>query len=245
MRNKSHFKFKKFTVTHAGSTMKVGTDAVLLGAWVTVGQAETILDIGTGNGTIALMLAQRSLETATIAAVELEATDVMQTKENFNSSPWYDKILLHHTSIQNFFPEEKYDLIVSNPPYFNNSQRPPDTRRHQARHTVTLSYRELIDAALRLLKNNGTFNVILPFTEGLQFIELAGSDGLFCTRQYSFRTRSEKPIERWLLEFSTHQTNTEMGEILLYDEGEKWSEGYKKLTADFYLGIWALQCEII
>jgi tRNA1Val (adenine37-N6)-methyltransferase len=237
MRNKSYFKFKKFTVTHAGSTMKVGTDAVLLGAWVTVGQAQTILDIGTGNGTIALMLAQRSLETAAIAAVEIETTELMQTKENFNSSPWYDKIHLHHTSIQNFFPEEKYDLIVSNPPFFNNSQRPPDARRHQARHTVTLSYQELIDAALRLLKNNGMFNVILPFTEGLQFIELARSHGLFCTRQHSFRTRSEKPIERWLLEFSKVQTNTEMGEVLLYGDNEKWSEGYKKLTADFYLGI--------
>jgi tRNA1Val (adenine37-N6)-methyltransferase len=237
MRNKSHFKFKKFTVAHAGSTMKVGTDAVLLGAWVTVGQAQTILDIGTGNGTIALMLAQRSMEIATIAAVEIEAKDVMQAEENFKSSPWYDKIQLHHTSIQNFFPEGQYDLVVSNPPYFNNSQRPTDARRHQARHTVTLSYQELIGAALRLLKNNGRFNVILPFTEGLQFLELAGSYGLFCTRQYSFRTRSEKPIERWLLEFSRQQTNTETGEILLYDEDEKWSEGYKKLTTDFYLGI--------
>jgi tRNA1Val (adenine37-N6)-methyltransferase len=237
MRNKSHFKFKKFTVTHAGSTMKVGTDAVLLGAWVTVDQAHTILDIGTGNGTIALMLAQRSLEVATISAVEIEATDVMQTRENFKSSPWYDKIQLHHTAIQNFFPEEKYDLIVSNPPYFINSQRSPDARRHQARHTVKLSYQELLDAALRLLKNSGRFNVILPFTEGLQFIELARSHGLFCTRQDSFRTRSEKPIERWLLEFSKQQTDKETGEILLYDEGEKWSEGYKKLTAEFYLGL--------
>ena len=237
MRNKSHFKFKKFTVAHAGSTMKVGTDAVLLGAWVTVGQAQTILDIGTGNGTIALMLAQRSMEIATVAAVEIEATDVMQAEENFKSSPWYDKIQLHHTSIQNFFPEGQYDLVVINSPYFNNSQRPPDVRRHQARHTVTLSYKDLVDAALRLLKNNGRFNVILPFTEGLQFLELARADGLFCTRQYSFRTRAEKPIERLLLEFSRHQTDTETGEILLYDGNKKWSEGYKKLTTDFYLRI--------
>jgi len=237
MRNKSHFRFKKFTVAHGGSTMKVGTDAVLLGAWVNVDQAQTILDVGTGNGTIALMLAQRSSDDASIAAVEIEAAEVMQTKENFKSSPWYDKVHLHHTSIQNFFPEIKYDLIVSNPPYFNDSQRPPDAKRHQARHTVTLSYQELIDAVLRLLKNDGRFNVILPFTEGLQFIELAGSVGLFCSRQHSFRTRAEKPIERWLLEFSKHQTDKETGEILLYDADQKWSEGYITLTADFYLGI--------
>ena len=107
MRNKSHFQFKKFTISHARSTMKVGTDTVLLGAWLKVDQAQSILDIGTGNGTIALMLAQRSLERATIDAVEIEAADVMQAEENFQKSPWNNKIQLHHTSIQNFFPKKK------------------------------------------------------------------------------------------------------------------------------------------
>src|SRR5688572_21328889 len=162
MRNKSHFQFKQFTVSHARSTMKVGTDTVLLGAWLKVDQAQSVLDIGTGNGTIALMLGQRSLESATIDAVEIEAADVMQAEENFQKSPWNSKIQLHHASIQNFFPAKKYDLIVSNPPYFNNSQRPPDERRHQARHTITLSYDELVDATLRLLDDGGKFNVILP-----------------------------------------------------------------------------------
>src|SRR5688572_25791334 len=157
MRNKSHFRFKQFTVSHARSTMKVGTDAVLLGAWVSVDQAQSILDIGTGNGTIALMLAQRSSEVASIEAVEIEATDALQAEENFKNSPWHAKIELHHTSIQNFFPQKKYDLIVSNPPYFNNSHRPPNERRHQARHTITLPYHELIDATVRLLNNGGKF----------------------------------------------------------------------------------------
>ena len=214
--------------------MKVGTDTVLLGAWVKVDQAQSVLDIGTGNGTIALMLAQRSLESATIDAVEIEAADVMQAEENFQKSPWNNKIQLHHTSIQNFFPKKKYNLIVSNPPYFINSQRPPDERRHHARHTITLSYDELVDATLRLLDDEGKFNVILPFTEGLHFIDLARQRGLFCSRQYSFRTRPEKPIERWLLEFSRNQHVVERGEILLYNKGEEWSKEYTELTTDFY-----------
>lgn len=234
MRNESHFQFKQFTVSHARSTMKVGTDTVLLGAWVKVDQAQSVLDIGTGNGTIALMLAQRSLENATIDAVEIEAADATQAEENFQKSPWNGKIQLHHTSIQNFFPKKKYDLIVSNPPYFNNSQRPPDEKRHQARHTISLSYDDLIGATLRLLKDEGKFNVVLPFTEGLHFLDLAKQCGLFCSRRYSFRTRSEKSIERWLLEFSKNQRDEERGEILLYNAGEEWSKEYTALTADFY-----------
>ena len=214
--------------------MKVGTDTVLLGAWVKIDQAQSILDIGTGNGTIALMLAQRSRESATIDAVEIEATDVIQAEENFQKSPWNNKIQLHHTSIQNFFPKKKYDLIVSNPPYFINSQRPPDERRHQARHAISLSYDDLINATLRLLEDEGRFNVILPFTEGLHFVDLAKECGLFCSRRYGFRTRSEKPVERWLLEFSKNHQLEERGEILLYNKGEEWSKAYTELTTDFY-----------
>ena len=235
MRNKSQFHFKKFTVSHERSTMKVGTDAVLLAAWTNVGQAQSILDIGTGNGTIALMLAQRSVDTATIEAVEIEEADALQAEENFKASPWSGRIKLHHGPIQNFSPEKKYDLIVSNPPYFNNSQSPPDERRHKARHTIALSYDELLDAALRLLNAEGKFSIVLPFTEGLQFIELAKKFQLFCSRQFSFRTRNEKPIERWLLEFTKYPEATETGEILLYKKGEEWSDEYVRLTREFYL----------
>jgi len=215
--------------------MKVGTDAVLLAAWANVHQAQSILDIGTGNGTIALMLAQRSSDSATIDAVEIEEADALQAEENFQKSPWSSKINLHHGSIQNFSSVKTYDLIVSNPPYFMNSQRPPNERRHQARHTVTLNYDELLNATIRLLKHEGKFNVVLPFTEGLQFIELAKKFQLLCSRQYSFRTRIEKPIERWLLEFSKHQHPMEAGEILLYKNGDEWSDDYVNLTREFYL----------
>jgi tRNA1Val (adenine37-N6)-methyltransferase len=235
MRNKTHFHFKKFSVSHARSTMKVGTDAVLLATWSNVANAQSILDIGTGNGTIALILAQRSVENATIDAVEIEERDALQAEENFNASPWALKIHIHHVPVQDFSPHKRYELIVSNPPYFNNSEPPPDERRHKARHTITLNYDELLTAISRLLTDDGKFNLVLPFTEGLQFIELAQTFQLYCSRQYGFRTREGKPIERWLLEFSRLQTATETGEILLYKNAEEWSDEYVKLTRDFYL----------
>jgi tRNA1Val (adenine37-N6)-methyltransferase len=181
------------------------------------------------------MAAQRSSAEVKIDAVEIEASDALLAAGNFANSPWSSRIRLHHTPIQKFFPHKKYDLIVSNPPYFNNSQRPPGESRHQARHTIALSYDELMDATLRLLNDNGKLNVILPYAEGLQFIDLARQSQLFCSRQYSFKTRPEKPVERWLLEFSRRERDTEMGEILLYKAAEAWSDEYVKLTADFYL----------
>lgn len=235
MKSKSHFNFKKFSIAHENSSMKVGTDTVLLGSWVNAGQSKDVLDIGTGNGTIALMLAQRTSENTIIDAVEIEKAEALRALENFKRSPWPDKIGLYSISIQQFFPEKKYDLIISNPPYFNNSQAPFNERRYHARHTISLTYEELIASTLRLLKEDGKLNVILPYTEGLQFIELARQSNLFCTRRYSFKTRESKPIERWLLEFSRHKESLDIGEILLYSKGDHWSDSYVDLTRDFYL----------
>jgi tRNA1Val (adenine37-N6)-methyltransferase len=235
MRNKNQFRFKKFSVYHDRSTMKVGTDAVLLGAWAKIGDAIRILDIGAGSGTIALMLAQRSHGNAHIDAVEIEGNDVQQAKENFVNSPWPTKIEVHHSSIQEFVPDIKYHLIISNPPYFNNSQSPRDEKRYNARHTVKLNHQELISAVVRLLDANGKFNVVLPFEEGLQFSDLAETKMLYCSRRYSFKTRAEKKIERWLMEFTLKRQPVETGEILLYKNDEIWHESYINLTKDFYL----------
>jgi tRNA1Val (adenine37-N6)-methyltransferase len=237
MRDKRHFDFKKFTIWHEHSTLKVGTDSVLLGAWAELKEARLILDVGAGNGTIALMAAQRSSDDSRIDAVEIEERDAMQADENFKRSPWPHKIQIHRSSIQKFCPEKKYDVIISNPPYFSNSLSPPDSRRHQARHTITLSHEDLIQAALRLLTESGRLNVILPFEEGLKFVELSERTGLYCSRQFSFRTRAEKKIERWLLEFYRVKKPVETGEILLYKSGDFWDETYRDLTKDFYTKI--------
>jgi tRNA1Val (adenine37-N6)-methyltransferase len=234
----THFHFKQFSIAHDRCTMKVGTDGVLLGAWTAVENAKTILDIGTGSGVIALMLAQRTPPDARIHAVELEQRDAQQAHENVVSSPWPDKVKIFPAAIQQFTGETLYDLIVSNPPYFINSQEPPDKRRLQTRHTVMLSFTDLLAAVTRLLKPEGTFQVILPYTEGLQFIELASQHGLYCTRQWSFRTRQSKPVERWLLAFALIPTAAiNAGEILLYSHDTVWDDSYTNLTRDFYLNM--------
>jgi tRNA1Val (adenine37-N6)-methyltransferase len=215
--------------------MKVGTDAVLLGAWVNVDRVETILDIGTGSGVIALMLAQRSSKPVCIDAVEIEHDDVVQAKENILNSPWPNRVSVHEVSIQHFTSAIQYDLIVSNPPYFNTSFQPPDKKRLHARHTIALTFTELLQSVVRLLKPDGRFTVILPFTEGNEFVELASRHAVWCSRQWSFRARREKQIERWLLEFRLHLTVKEEGEIIQYEEFENWTDQYKALTNDFYL----------
>jgi tRNA1Val (adenine37-N6)-methyltransferase len=231
----THFHFKQFSVRHDRSTMKVGTDGVLLGAWVDVHNCKRILDIGTGSGVIALMLAQRTTSDVVIDAVEVEQEDAEQAKENVEHSPWPRRIEVFTSPIQNYKSDELYDLIVSNPPYFNNSAKPPDEKRIQARHTTSLPYDVLVNHAKRLLDPNGKLAVILPFTEGLDFETLAKQHNLFCVRKTGFRTRREKPVERWLMEFSLSKKLLVEHEILLYNDGLEWSDDYIRLTRDFYL----------
>ncbi|HZY82118.1 MAG TPA: methyltransferase [Cyclobacteriaceae bacterium] len=230
------FQFKYFSIQDDRATMKVGTDAVLLGAWVEVGSAKTILDIGTGSGVIALMMAQRSGFDSHVDAIEIDEASVMQAKENVSRSPWSEKITIEHTSLQSF-KSGNYDLIVCNPPYFNKSLLPPSASRQAARHTQSLSFEELLVSAKRLLNPSGIFAVILPFTEGGQLKSMALSSGLNCHRSMAFYSRKGKPQERWLMEFSLEgrRVTTEPETIVLYTEGERWSEGYVDLTRDFYI----------
>lgn len=232
-----YFHFKKFSVRHDRSGMKVGTDGALLGAWTDVRHATQILDIGTGTGVIALMLAQRASESVTIDAVEIDDQAHADAQENIAASPWHDRINLHHTPIQDFHTTTKFDLIVTNPPYFQKSSKPPAAQRQTARHTEQLSFDEILSIAEKLLTPNGKLNLILPFTEGSQFIDLANHKGLHCTRKWSFRTRDNKPVERFLLEFRWDKKPLDEGEVLLNSSGEEWSDGYKELMHEFYLKI--------
>lgn len=230
------FRFKRFTVAQKFCTHKVGTDGVLLGAWVRIrSEDESILDIGTGCGVIALMLAQKSPPYTFIDAVEIEAMDVQQARENVTLSPWKDKVAVHHTALQQFFPEKQYDLIASNPPFFMNSFLPPEEKRTQARHTLQLPYDDLLSHSTRLLKKEGRLAVILPYVEGLKFTELARRFQLTPIRRTTFRTRAHKPVERLLLELGYSGEQEEDTELILYSDGEVWSKEYRTLTADFYL----------
>jgi tRNA1Val (adenine37-N6)-methyltransferase len=218
--------------------MKVGTDGVLLGAWTDVKEAKNILDVGTGTGLIALMIAQRTQSDTIIDAVEINDEAIMDARENFEQSPWKEKLRLYHTSVQEFMPNNKYDLIISNPPYFTKSFRSPNPKRHLARHTDSLTFNDLLYTAQRLLRPQGRLSIVLPYSEGIHFHSLSAQFSLHCIRQWSFRTRENKPIERWLLEFSSTPAPSSSDEILLYQStGEQWSEQYKNLTRNFYLKI--------
>jgi tRNA1Val (adenine37-N6)-methyltransferase len=233
-KTKTHFRFKKFTVYHDQCAMKVGTDSVVLGAWVNVNNSRRTLDVGTGCGILALMLAQRNPD-AVIDAVEVDDQCASQAMQNVERSPWRDRITIHHTAIQQYRPTGQYDLAISNPPFFNDSLEPPDARRLLSRHTIKLSYDELIKAFDRLLSPTGKFNVILPNAEESKFTAGATENNFHCTRKFAFRTRKEKPVARWLLEFSRNHESLKEDELVLYDKGQHWSRDYERLTSEFYL----------
>lgn len=221
------FRFKQFSVNDDKSTMKVGTDAVLLGAWADVGEAKSILDIGTGCGVIALMLAQRS--GAHVTAIDIDKNSAEQAEENFKASPW--SIEVFNTSLQDF-EKGTYDLIVSNPPFFSNSFLPPKVERKNARHTETLTFDDLMKSVKRLLNPGGRFAVVIP-ADNAELMNAANLYGFYCNRKTSVYPRAK--LERYLLEFSLTRKIPLEDELVLHD-GDGRSAAYQKLAESFYLG---------
>lgn len=232
----NYFKFKQFTISQERCAMKVGTDGVLLGAWADCENAKTILDIGTGTGLIALMLAQRS--TAHIDAIEIDQSASEQAGENVTKSPWKSRISVINKSLQQFTEQidKKYDLIVSNPPFFQNSLYAPNQSRTNARHNASLEYEDILDASLKLLSNNGTLSLILPYLEGTMFIVKAAEKGLYCVRQTNVLPNPGKAPKRLLLEFTKIKKPLVEQEIIIeLNKRHEYSDAYKNLTRDFYL----------
>jgi len=216
--------------------MKVGIDGVLLGAWVDIGNADSILDIGTGTGLIALMLAQRS--DAQIDAIDIDPDAVLQANENVQKSPWISRIAVQQIDLQNYIlsTTKRYDVIVSNPPYFVNSTKAPVENRNTARHTDTLTHEELLDNALTLLKPTGRICVILPVNEGLSSVEYAISIGLHCTKQVVVFPKPGAVAKRLLLEFSPKFTACVNSEIVIEsDVRHQYSPEFTTLAKDYYL----------
>lgn len=226
--------FKDFTVK-SKFAMPVGTDAVLLGAWTNVEGARAILDIGTGSGVIALMMAQRSGADTVIDAIEPEKPAAEEAGRNFEASPWAPRLTIQSTALQTYAPKHSYDLIVTNPPYFTNSLLPPDAIRQRARHTLTLSHEHLLEKVSPLLSARGRFSIILPASEAPGFIVTARSFKLFPLRQCQFRSRSAKPPERMMLEMASREGKVEREELILYNSDSHWSDSYWSLTHAFYL----------
>jgi tRNA1Val (adenine37-N6)-methyltransferase len=234
MGRNNYFKFKQFTVIQEHSAMKVGIDSVLLGAWAGIQEAQTILDVGTGTGLIALMMAQRS--DANITAVEIDESACREALMNVHNSQWPDQIEVLHTTFQEFekATDQRFDCIVSNPPYFENSSRPDDLNRRNARHNDELPFTNLIEGSMRLLRENGHLSVILPVDISEKFIRKAATLGLFLNRTTWIKHKPEKPYHRRLLEFSRNKTALEES-ILVIESNREYTEDYKKLTREFYL----------
>ena len=231
----SWFEFKQFRVEQGLSAMKVGTDGVLLGAWAKVNNAKHILDIGTGTGLIALMLAQRN-SNARIDALEIDKSASKQASQNFENSNWKNSLSIINNAVQNYNPENKYDCIVSNPPFFENSYSAKGKERNIARQTESLSFPDLLIAVKRLLRKEGRFSVILPKQSLANFIQLAGKQSLFLNKITNVYPTKHSEIKRVLLEFSFIDKVLEEDNLVIEPEKRhQYSAEYIKLTKEFYL----------
>ena len=233
--SESVFRFRQFTVHQDKCAMKVGTDAVLLGSWVDAADAQNILDIGTGTGIIAMMLAQKS--EAQIDAIDIDLNACIQAEENVRESLWRERIHIHNISFQEFSSsaEKKYDLIVTNPPYFSDAPKPLSIGRSQSRHTDMLPFIELIEGVKKIISSDGKFCVVLPCREGAAFMDEALRQGLFCGNILHVKTKIEKQEKRLLMEFTQHLRYMEEGEMVIRCSENEFSKEYVELTKEYYL----------
>ena len=231
------FVFKQFSIHQYKSAHKVGTDAVLIGSWAEVSKAKTILDIGTGTGIIALMMAQKS--EAQIDAIDIEQGSFEQAEENASHSIWANRVKVYQYSLQDFAKtaHKKYDVIITNPPYFVDSSKAPDEERSHARHTDTLSFSELIAGVKSLLNETGIFYIILPTKEALDFKHLAEKNGLYLIKLLRIKTKSTSEVEKRHIMLFKHKAENLSEECLSIEhEGRhNYTDEYKNLTKDFYI----------
>lgn len=237
------FQFKEFAIKQEKSAMKVGTDGVLLGAWTTI-QSDThsILDIGTGTGLIALQLAQRS-NAENIDAIEMEPNAYEEAVENFENSNWSDRLFCYHTTLKEFTNEidtskdslELYDLIVSNPPFYNETYFSGNESRNKARFTNSLSFKELIYSVAKLLSDKGVFSVIIPFKEENSFLEMASKNGLFPNKITRVKGTINSEIKRSLLQFSFYKKEILTTELSIEIKRHQYTKEYIDLVKNFYL----------
>lgn len=230
----SVFKFKEFSIVQSKSAMKVGTDGVLLGSWVNCLNAKKILDIGAGTGLISLMLAQRNNE-CNITAVEIDKETSEEANININNSKWRDRISIINININNFITSDKFDFIVSNPPYFpaNFSKN----KRAIARHTNLLSFQDLIRTTVKLLSSKGIFAVILPKIAEAIFCKTANANKLFLIRICQVKGQKNSDIKRVLLEFSFEKSSLDSDSLVIEESRHIYTNKYIDLCQDFYLNM--------
>lgn len=231
------FKFKQFTIQHAQSAHKVGTDGVLLGAWTGLEhQPDAILDIGSGTGLIGLMMAQRSNATQ-IDAIEINDEAFEECVLNFENSAWNDRLFCYHGDIKELAdePDLNYDLIISNPPFFENDKTETSTNRKLARQHQALTYKDLINAVTKLLTGEGVFSTIIPFSDHETFISMAENQKLVPFKITHVKGHVDSGFKRTLMQFSHQSKSLKTDELVLETSRHVYTEAYKDLVKDFYL----------
>ncbi|GIM49823.1 tRNA1(Val) (adenine(37)-N6)-methyltransferase [Capnocytophaga stomatis] len=232
------FKFKQFSVSQAQSAMKIGTDNVLLGAWTPIDNSpESILDVGAGTGVLALMLAQRT-NAETIDAVEIDEEAYIECTENFENSPWADRLFCYFASFQEFVEEmqdEKYDLIISNPPFYTADYQTECESRNKARFENSLPFGTLVESVASLLSDEGVFSVIVPFAEEENFVQLAREKGLFPKKITRVKGNANSEVKRSLIAFDRKSEVCIFDLLIIEKERNVYTDTYTEITKDFYL----------
>jgi len=230
------FHFKQFSLSHHNSTMKTGTDAILLGVWTDVSNIINVLDIGSGSGIISLFIAARS--NANITAVESDSASVIESSVNFASSDFADRLQVVHTNFNEYKTEVKFDLIVSNPPFFTHDLHSPSKRKTNARHTESLSFEQLCSGASKFMNDSARFCVVLPYTQSEVFKEVAQKSGLYPSKElFIFPRRGAEP-NRINIEFKKQRTHScKKDFFVLREENNKFTDQYKELLGNYYLSI--------
>lgn len=231
------FSFKQFNVQQDRCAMKIGTDSVLLGTWTPlINNPYNLLDIGAGTGILSLMLAQRS-NLEQIDAIEIDEEAYEQCVENFEASPWSDRLFCFHAGLDEFVddPEDEYDLIISNPPFYTDTFKSENTQRDIARFEDALPFEELIEAADLLLSDNGIFSVIIPYKEETKFVSMCKELELFPLKITRVKGSPTSDIKRSLLAFCRKEQTPLIDELTIEISRHKYTPEYIALTQDFYL----------
>lgn len=231
------FTFKQFSVNQDRCAMKIGTDGVLLGAWTSIRHNPfNVLDIGSGTGILSLMIAQRS-KAEQIEAIEIDDDAYEQCSENFENSPWNDRLFCYHASLIEFVEEveDTFDLIICNPPFYSEDYKSENKSRDLARFNDAMPFKHIIYAVEHLLAEDGLFSIIIPKKEENGFIKLASTVGLNTQRILHVKGNPDSDIKRSLIEFSYHETTVNISELIIETSRHNYTQDYIDLTKDFYL----------
>ncbi len=228
------FRFKQFSVKHSQSSLKVTTDAVLLGAWVDKSTATHILDIGTGSGILALMMAQK-YQDATIDAIDIDTASIEEATFNFSQSTWSKRLSAIHVDFKEFHTSEKYDLIICNPPYFVDSLVSPNAQKAVAKHTLSLDYESLVDGIARLLTDEGIAYVVLPFSNLYLLTAACNKNALYFDKICAVSSFYEQSPFLAIVAMSFIDKNISQHTLAIRDAQHQYTTEYKVLTQDFYL----------